>query len=284
LKLAAVGSQPVTSIVTQLPSLFERKTFHEPVDECMDQSWFQRYDGAIATREALRAHVDVVVAECGDTPAEMFRELLAQVDGYAVDIRALLLKRETFGLTDSGRRDIPTGTRTALERRRTAIHVLAAQLMDQRQQPAVPEAYRFDRVASFAEKKSIIHRIEQRLDTRKDRPSTDSVTAMRVSDWALDRITAYLVGEDSQRDPDRALEAARRELELVRATDQPSLLALHYSLRWMWATSPLDSSVAADVRSFVADVRAFLDACKLDVGGQLRALLAQIDSPDVTSR
>jgi TIR domain len=284
-RLAAIGSQPVTSVFPQLPTLFERKTFHEPVDECMDQSWFQRYDGAIATRETLRAQADLVVAECGETAAEMFRELLAQVDGYAMDMRALLFKPETFGLTDGGRRDIPIGIRTALERRRAAIHGLAAQLTDQRQQPVVPEAYRFNKAASFAERKSIIHRIEQRLDATKEQPTTKLAAAMgsTTSDWTLDRITAYLVGERSQTDPDRALDAARRELELVRAAEQPSLLALHYSLRWLRATSPQDSAVASQVRSFVADLRAFLDQCQLDAGGQLRALLAEIDPPVATS-
>jgi hypothetical protein len=273
-KLAAIGSQSVTSIFPQLPTLFQRKTFREPVDECMDQSWFQRYDGAIATREALRARADLVVAESGETAAEMFCDLIAQVDGYAMDMRALLFKPETFGLTDAGRRDIPIGIRTALERRRAAIHGLAAQLTDERQQPVVPEAYRFDKAASFAERKGIIHRIEQRLDT---------AMGSTTSDWTLDRISAYLVGERSQTDPDEALEAARRELELVRATDRPSLLALHYSLRWLRATSPLDCAVAPQVRSFVADLRGFLDQRQLDAGGQLRALLAEIDPPVATS-
>jgi hypothetical protein len=284
-KLAAIGSQPVTSVFPQLPALFERKTFHEPVDECMDQSWFQRYDGAVATREALRGQADLVVAECGKTAAEMIRELIAQLDGYAMDMRALLFKPETFGLTDGGRRDIPIGIRTALERRRTAVVSLAAQLTDQRQQPLIPEAYRFDKAASFAEKKSIIHRIEQRLDTVKDRPPTASDSAMgsTISDWTLDRITGYLVAERSQLDPDGALEAARRELELVRAANQPSLLALHYSLRWMRATSPLDAPVTPQVRNLVAELRAFLDEHRLDAGGQLHALLAEIDPPVPTS-
>jgi hypothetical protein len=273
-RLDAIGVQPVTSVFAQLPTLFERKTFHEPVDECMDQSWFQRYDGAIATREALRAQADLVIAECGETAAAMFRDLLALVDGYAMDMRALLFKPETFGLTDGGRRDIPIGIRTALERRRAAVHGLAALLADQRQQPVVPEAYRFSKAASFAERKSIIHRVEQRLAR-----AMGSVT----SDWVLDRITAYLVAERRRRGPDRALEAARRELELVRAAKQPSLLALHYSLRWLGATSPLDSAVASQVRSFVADLRVFLDQCRLDAGGQLRALLVEIDPPVAAS-
>ncbi len=283
-RLAAIGSQPVTSVFPKLPTLFERKTFHEPVDECMDQSWFQRYDGAIAARESLRVQADLVVAECGETAAEMFRELLAQVDGYAMDMRALLFKPETFDLTDDGRRAVPIGIRTALERRRTAVHSLAAQLTDQRQQPVVTEAYRFDRAASFAEKKGIIHRIEQRLDTVEDRSTSESDTTIgsMTSDWILDRIIAYLGGERSQRDPYRALEAARRELELVRAAEQPSLLALHYSLRWIRATSWLNSSVAPQVRKLVVELRECLDQHRLDTGGQLRALLAEIDPPVVT--
>jgi hypothetical protein len=284
-KLAAIGSQPVTSIFPQLPTLFERKTFVEPVDECMDQSWFQRYDGAVSTREALRAQANLVNAECGETVAEMFRELLAEVDGYATNMRALLFKPERFDLNDDGRRAVPIGIHTALERRRTAIHGLAAQLTDQRQQPVVPEAYRFHRAASFADKKSIIHRTEQLLSTDED-PSNGSssiVVGSMTSDWTLDRITAYLIGERSQRDPDGAFEAARRELELARAANQPSLLALHYSIRWMRATSPLASPVPSHVRKLVAELREFVEEHRLDEGGQLRALLAEIDRPGVTA-
>jgi hypothetical protein len=131
-KLDAIGTEPVTNVFPQLRSLFERKTFHEPVDECIDQSWFQRYDGAVATRETLRAQADLVTAECSEAVTGMFRELLAQVDGYAMDLRALLFKPETFDLTDDGRRAVPTGIRAALERRRTAVNALTAQLADQR--------------------------------------------------------------------------------------------------------------------------------------------------------
>lgn len=278
-RLDAIGPQPVTSVFPQLPSLFERKTFQEPVDECMDQSWFQRYDGAVATWEALRAQADLVTAECGEAGAEMFRELLAQVDGYAMDLRALLFTPETFDLTDDGRRAVPTGIRVALERRRTAVHALMAQLADQRQQPVVPEAYRFERAVSFAERKRIIHRVEQRLPAVTDSSTTASDTAAgsMTSDWALDRIAWYLAGERAQRDPGEALRATRRELELVRAADRPTLVALHYSLRWLLATPWPDSPVAPQITPLVAELRAFLDAQGLDAGGQLHALLAEID-------
>jgi hypothetical protein len=146
-RLDGIGREPVTGIFPRLPSLFQRKTFNEPVDECMDQSWFQRYDGAVATREALRAQADLVAAECGGSGAEMYRALLAEVDGYAMDLRALLFKPRTFELTGTGRRDVPSGVRAALERRRMAVHRLAAELTDPAQQPLVPKAYRFDRAA-----------------------------------------------------------------------------------------------------------------------------------------
>jgi hypothetical protein len=54
-KLQQIENEPVTGIFPGLPELFDRKTFTEPVEECTDQSWFARYDGAVATREALKA-------------------------------------------------------------------------------------------------------------------------------------------------------------------------------------------------------------------------------------
>ena len=69
------------------------------MDECTDQSWFQRYDGAVATREALQAHKTLVAAERDAQLADLYRYLVMAVDGYAMDIRALLFVPKTFDLS-----------------------------------------------------------------------------------------------------------------------------------------------------------------------------------------
>ena len=89
--------------------MFDRKTFQEPVDECTDQSWFQRYDGAVTTRDALQAQKSLVEAECDAQIADLYRYLVMAVDGYAMDIRALLFEPKTFYLADDGTRAIPRG-------------------------------------------------------------------------------------------------------------------------------------------------------------------------------
>ena len=115
-RLQRIEKEPVRGIFPGLAGLFDRKTFYEPVDECTDQSWFQRYDGAVATRDALQAQKELVAAECDAQFADLYRDLVVTVDGYAMDIRALLFEPKTFDLADDGTRAIPCGVRAALER------------------------------------------------------------------------------------------------------------------------------------------------------------------------
>jgi hypothetical protein len=290
-RLQQIEKEPVTSIFPGLAGLFERKTFQEPVDECTDQSWFQRYDGAMATREALQAQKHLVAAECDAQLADLYRDLAAAVDGYAMDIRALLFEPKTFGLADDGKRAIPCGVRAVLERRRLDIHQLVAEITDRRQRPLLPDTVRFARSPTFATRKSIVHRIEQQLgEPGQGLPDrrADFVRQLLTSDWELDRIAAYLLGERRARGtirrPERgpqaaraAVAAVRRELDLVRATAEPRLMPLHYSLRWVRAAGPCtDPQLAADVRNLVAAIEASIAEKRLDPGGQVRELLSDL--------
>ena len=197
-RLQRIEKEPVPSIFPGLAGLFDRKTFYEPVDECTDQSWFQRYDGAVATRDALQAQKELVAAECDAQFADVYRDLVVTVDGYAMDIRALLFEPKTFDLADDGTRAIPCGVRAALERHRLDVHQLVAGIIDRRQQPLLPDAVRFARSPTFATRKSIVHRIEQQLDDADHGLPDhlgDVLPQLPKSDWELDRIAAYLIGE-----------------------------------------------------------------------------------------
>ncbi len=289
--LQRIKNDPVTGILPGLAGLFNRKTFEEPVNECTDQSWFQRYDGAVATRDALEAQKDLVYAECDVQLADLYRDLMAAVGGYAMDMRALLFKPKRFGLTDDGTRAIPPGVRAALERRRRDVNQLVAQIIDKRQQPILPDAVQFDRSPTFATRKSIVHRIEQQLG-EPDQGLADHLapvmTDLLTSDWELDRIAAYLLRErrahstTTQQEHDRkdardALAAGNRELDLVRATDKPWLMPLHYSLRWVraadWHTDP---QLAVEARDLAKAIKGTIKKKRLDPGRQVRELLSDI--------
>jgi hypothetical protein len=290
-RLQQIEKEPVTGIFPGLAGLFDRKTFQEPADECTDQSWFGRYDGAVATRDALQARKKLVAAECDAQLADLYRDLVAAVDGYAMDIRALLFEPKTFDLADDGTRAIPCGERAALERRRLDVHQLVAQIIDKRQQPLLPDAVQFARSPTFATRTNIVHRIEQQLDEpNHGQPDhlADNWPRLLTGDWELDRITAYLLRERGARgttvqqehdpqDARAAMAAARRELDLVRATAKPRLMPLHYSLRWALAAVPYTSpQLAADVRDLTTAIEDSVTIKNLDPGGQIRELLSEL--------
>jgi hypothetical protein len=71
--------------------------------------------------------------------------------------------------------------------------------------------------------------------------------------------------------------AARRELDLVRATAKPRLMPLHYSLRWALAAVPYTSpQLAADVRDLTTAIEDSVTIKNLDPGGQIRELLSEL--------
>jgi hypothetical protein len=292
-RLQRIEREPVTSIFPGLAGLFDRKTFNESVDECTDQSWFQRYDGAVATRDALQAQKKLVAAECEAQLADLYRDLVAAVDGYAMDIRALLFEPKTFNLADDGKRAIPRGVGVALERRRLCVHRLVAEITDRAQQPLLPDTVRFAQSPTFATRKSIVHRIEQQLGAANHRVPdqlADVLPQLAESEWELDRIAAYLLEESRARGrtmhPEHppkggrdALAAARRELDVVRATDKPRLMPLYYSLRWARTAGLFtDPELVSELRDLAAAVRESIAKKDLDPGGQLRELLSDLDA------
>lgn len=91
----------------------------------------------MATRDALQAKRALIEAECDSQRVEIYRDLVAAVDGYSMDMRALLFESKTFDLTDDGRRAIPRGVRVALERSRLDVRQLVAEIIDRRAIPAL---------------------------------------------------------------------------------------------------------------------------------------------------
>ena len=62
-RLQRVGKGPFTGIFPGLAGLFDRKSVQEPLDGAETRSWFRRYDGAVAARDASIRRVVVRLSE-----------------------------------------------------------------------------------------------------------------------------------------------------------------------------------------------------------------------------
>ena len=76
--------------------LFQRKTFYEPIDECADQVWLDRYDAARDTQAALKGYEAIVRSAARPWQVWLFEKLLGHVDAYARLLRVYLLVERGF--------------------------------------------------------------------------------------------------------------------------------------------------------------------------------------------
>jgi hypothetical protein len=125
----------VSDLIRDLGQLFQRKTFNEPLDDCTDQNWRARYDGARLTHETLRVRRDQVKAACSADQFQLFQELLTALDGYAMATDSMLFTSQRFGFEDSGKLHLPKGILTGCEVRRLAVNSLVARLTGEAARP-----------------------------------------------------------------------------------------------------------------------------------------------------
>jgi hypothetical protein len=95
-RLQTVGHRSVQDLVPFLKRLFDRKTFKEPLLQCSDQRWVDRYSGARQTFKELLRNKQVVQDHARPSEAELYDTLMTEVDGYAMDLRAHLLTEHRF--------------------------------------------------------------------------------------------------------------------------------------------------------------------------------------------
>jgi hypothetical protein len=219
-ELHAAEDRPLEEILPDLASLFRRKTFDEPLDECMNQTWPARWGGARDTWKRLQDKVDEVASQCRPYTRDLLNQLVEAVDGYAMAMEPLLAPL-TFGLRPDGKRDIPPGLLAACERRRNEIRDLISGLADPQQAPVFEDAPRFQRMG-FPERKEVVHRFEAWLDRSGPEASRDwrlaqaaKSQAARTSRWDFDRIAFYLCSERGS--PALAIAADWLRVELEKA-------------------------------------------------------------------
>lgn len=249
----------INEICPGFESMFRRKTFDEPLYDCSGQHWIARYDAAREVLSELRGVEDQVRTLCSRASCDLFSELVATVDAYAMDMEATLLLQASFERdTDTGRVMIdPPGAGLSCDLRRRKVKQIVAELLDPTRAPIIDDSVQFRRSETFEEKKRLVHRLETRIKEEDAEWRSSIRDEGQRSDWDLDRIASYLVGEHDEKPPgpsDR-IAAIERELERVRATkDSPSFVALHYALRMNLKALEKDATLEAEDRSMLQRV------------------------------
>lgn len=229
----------IPEIVPGFAGLFERKTFHEPLPDCTNQRWLDRFAAARAAYQALTAASRSVDDLGRPGSSQLYRELIAAVDGYAMAMSGFLVDEKHFDFDDDGKLDAPKGAIAACELRRKRVIDFVAKLSDPKNDtPVFGESIAFDELAP-EHRKSFIHRWEARLEGKDELPVRGNWLSIALrSEYDFDRIAGYIYQE--KRRPSELvfdLEAVRREFERRRIQPKGSYMPLHYSLRAL-STAP----------------------------------------------
>jgi hypothetical protein len=176
--------------------LFERKTFHEPLPDCTNQRWLDRFAAARSAHQALTEASRTIEDLARPGARKLYRELIAAVDGYAMAMSGFLVLEKHFEFDDMGKLGAPTGAIAACELRRKRANDLVAMLSDPKNDtPVFEESVTFDELAP-EHRKSFIHRWEARLEQEDQLPVRGNWLPIALrSDYDFDRIAAYLYKE-----------------------------------------------------------------------------------------
>jgi len=279
---------PVSELIPDFASLFQRKTFNEPLHHCADQAWLNRHNGVRLTLESLSVYRARVRAACPRDEQDVFEMLLAELGGYEMAMGSLLLESKKFMLGKLGELEMEEGIRTCCEDRRLAIRSLASRLLRPLGSPGRDDAVRFMGAETNEERKMIVHRLEGEIRRKweetselepKMRDWKKAVTELarprkpidfRGSSWDLDRIYYYLLIQyfrtgflASGWGSDGSLEATKNEflcaardvemeVEWFRAKSKGgSLMPLTYALVALQALGPERAPADSEARSAI---------------------------------
>ncbi len=223
----------IPELVPGFEALFERKTFHEPLADCTNQRWLDRFAAARGAFQTLTAASRSVDDLSRPGARQLYRELVAAVDGYAMAMSGFLVREEHFEFNDEGRLNAPKGAIAACELRRKRVNDIVARLADPKDgTPVFAESVTFEEVEP-EHRKSFIHRWEARLEAGDELPVRGNWLPVALSsEYEFDRIAAYLYQEIRRTSkPAADLAHVRWEFERRRIRPQGSYMPLHYSLR-----------------------------------------------------
>lgn len=294
--IRSVAAPKFVQLFPDFEALFERKTFGEPIDECTDQGWVARYDGARDTLLTIERRVEVVERCCQPWQTWLYRKLHSQLDGYVRDLRENLLLGRRFAVDDAGKVDFGRPDRlpalrsagaiaTTCRRRCAEIGHVVFCLTKPQGAPQLDDALRFAKlgIGQFDDKKRLV----QSKGTPVDRAALGIAPAEELercadSFWDFDRIIYYRVLHDEPIEADRIGALVEKEQHQAEA-DGPgaSKMPLHYAVKaWLSALErrPTQAFDAAQAARRIDGALRFLDrsAKPGDNDPKLRALLAEI--------
>jgi hypothetical protein len=93
--LADIRDLDLVDFYRDFENLFKRKTFIEPISDCLNQQWLARYDGAKETRYKLLERQSKVKSARGQFVEEVYDALIAELDAYAMNVSLLIGFRAT---------------------------------------------------------------------------------------------------------------------------------------------------------------------------------------------
>ena len=280
-----IGPMPASGLIPELEEMFQRKTFEEAIEECTRQSWIDRFTGARETIARLKTHRALVKAD-NSYVLDLYNDLLAELDGYSMNMGSLLLTEKKFEVDpEEGTLVIGNGIKRACEQRRGRIRKLVTHLLAPNCAPVLEEqSRRYAKITSFEAKKTMLlhpaERAIQQEDDGKGKPrlTPDDLSACAASLWEFDRIYFYMVQENSSAPRvDQLIASLDQEFENIRAVDGgTSLIPLHYVIRAL-KKSLAQPAVAAGfseciprIHQTLNNVCKVLDDLGLDKGRQVR--------------
>jgi hypothetical protein len=280
-----IGPMPAAGLIPELEEMFRNRTFEEAIEECTRQTWIDRFTGARETIARLKTRQALVKAD-NSYVLDLYNDLLAELDGYSMNMGALLLKEKKFEVNpEEGTLVIGNGIRRACEQRRGRIRKLVAHLLSPNCAPVLEEqSRRYAKITSFEAKKTmLLHPAERAIQQEHDGKGKPTLTSGELSScasslWEFDRIYFYMMQENSSAPQvDQLSDSLDHEFENIRAVDGgTSLIPLHYVIRAL-KKSLAQPGVAAEfaecnprIRHTLNNICKVLDDLGLDKGRQVK--------------
>lgn len=285
----------IEDLIPDFRGLFQRKTFEEPLEECVDQNWLDRYHAARDTWQTLEQYRPAVADACKPFQVWLYAQLLAHLDGYVREIKNLLLGERFFAIERSKvdftrphsfrPQEFPAGVATVAERRCREIRHLAFWLSRPDGAPVLDDALDFAklRLTGFDDRKKLVHWKGLRIDRRALGLRTEAeLERCGRSFWEFDRAMYYLARETDPTSVALMTGAVAQELEKLQANPvDASAMPLHYAIRALLASlrrGMARGSDPDDVSGLLDQVQDYLRESGRDAGRQIQRKLGQVRS------
>lgn len=95
-KLANVRPIRVPDLIPGFGDFLNFKTFREPLEDCPDQGWLDRFARLVQVRERLQKEAGLVTAQCNQVDSTAYQQILSELDKYLRFMRSQLVIERQF--------------------------------------------------------------------------------------------------------------------------------------------------------------------------------------------